>query len=560
MAKGQVIQHLHTRTPGAGGVHRKARMSGLTRRILGLNLLTLAVLVGGILYFNQFRSGLIETRLAALTSQAEMLAGALGESSVVEGSRAEVDLANAEAMLRRLTSGGEVRTRLFLLDGTLASDSWNFTPSTEILAHDLPPPDARRKLADIARSLWVRTVKALASDPNYPPYLERYDQIASDYPELQTAFEGNIAAKIRSTADDSVMLSVAVPIQRFRHVLGSLLVSVKTSEIEEIVRQERLIILEIFGVAVLVTVLFSIALASTIVRPVRRLAEFANQVRQGRGRDAEMPDLTHRHDEVGELSQALQDMTQALYKRIDAIENFAADVSHEIKNPLTSLRSAVETFERADDVGKQRQLISIIKDDVNRLDRLISDISNASRLDAELLRSETHPTDIRAMLQTIAQIYEVTAKDGRPSLELVLNDDELLVEGNEDHLGQVIRNLVDNAMSFGPPGSKVVISAHRERAQVVIQVEDSGPGLPQDGIDGIFERFYTERPEGEAFGTHSGLGLSIAREIVLAHDGSLCAENRLSREDDGETICGARFTVSLPALGRHQRMRTAKTA
>lgn len=558
MAKGHTVRHLHM--PAARNIRRTARISGLTQRILTLNLLTLAVLVAGILYFNQFRSGLIETRLAALTSQAEMLAGALGEASVVDGRSASVDLARAEAMLRRLTASGEVRTRLFLLDGALASDSWAFTPSTEVLADDLPLPGARRELSDIIRDAWIRTIKALASDPSYPPYLERYDQIASDYPEVQAAFDGTTASNIRSTPDESVMLSVAVPIQRFRRVLGGLLVSVKTSEIEEVVRQERLVILEIFGVAVVVTALFSIALASTIVRPVRRLAEFANQVRRGRGRTAEMPKLAHRRDEVGELSQALQDMTQSLYKRIDAIENFAADVSHEIKNPLTSLRSAVETFERTDDVCKQRQLMSIIKDDVSRLDRLISDISNASRLDAELLRSETSLIDLREMLHTIVQIYEVTAGVGQPSLELVLDNDDLLIEGVEDHLGQVIRNLVDNAMSFSPPGGKVVISAHRDDGNIFVMVEDDGPGLPQDGIDGIFERFYSERPEEEAFGTHSGLGLSIAKEIVSAHDGSLHGENRRSSDDGDAAVCGARFTVALPALRRTWRGEKARSA
>lgn len=558
MAKGHAVQRLHT--PAARNIRGTARISGLTQRILALNLLTLAVLVAGILYFNQFRSGLIETRLAALTSQAEMLAGALGESSVVDGRTAALDLDAAEAMLRRLTADGEVRTRLFLLDGSLASDSWAFTPSTEVLADDLPLPGARRKLSDIARDAGIRTIKALASDPSYPPYLERYDQIASDYRELQEAFNGTTASNIRSTPDESVMLSVAVPIQRFRRVLGGLLVSVKTSEIEEVVRQERLVILEIFGVAVVVTILFSVALASTIVRPVRRLAEFANQVRQGRGRNAQMPKLARRRDEVGELSQALQDMTQSLYKRIDAIENFAADVSHEIKNPLTSLRSAVETFERTDDAGKQRQLMSIIKNDVSRLDRLISDISDASRLDAELSRGEMAPVDLRAMLQTITQIYEVTARGGQPSLELVLDDDDLLVEGIEDHLGQVIRNLVDNAMSFSPPGGKVVISARRDGANVLITVEDDGPGLPQDGIDGIFERFYSERPKEEAFGTHSGLGLSIAKEIISAHDGSLCGENRLLSVDDSEAVCGARFTVALRALRRTGRAKEARIA
>lgn len=535
-------------TKSANLPRRRGPFSGLTQRIVFLNILALAVLVGGILYFNQFRTGLIESRLTALVSEAQILAAALSESSVVEGPRARVDLDRAQAMLRRLTKGKDLRARLFLLDGTLAIDSRSITPSTEIVVEDLPPPGVQKGMSEILRDTWVRVIKFLASDPNYPPYRERLGQVAADYPEVLQAFEGETNNAIRVTEDDSVMLTVAAPIQQFRRVLGGVLVSAKTSEIEEIVRQERLAILQIFGVAVAVTALFSLLLAKTIARPVRRLAQFARQVRQGRGMPVEMPKIAKRRDEVGELSQALQEMTEALYQRIGAIENFAADVAHEIKNPLTSLRSAVETFERTDDPEKRVMLLDIVKDDIKRLDRLISDISNASRLDAELMRAEIGPVDVPEMLRALTQVYDATAKNGHPSLELAIEDGDLTVEGIEDHLGQVIRNLVDNAISFSPPGGKVKLSAIRDGKQVIIAVEDDGPGLPSDKIEAIFERFYSERPGREAFGTHSGLGLNIAKEIVVAHNGTIVAENRPAVDEASGEASGARFAVVLPVM------------
>lgn len=521
---------------------------GLAQRIVFLNVVALAVLVGGILYFNQFRTGLIESRLTALVSEAQILAAALSESSVIEGPRARVDLDRAQAMLRRLTKGKDLRARLFLLDGTLAIDSRSITPTTGIVVENLPSPWAKRGMTEVLRDTWVRVIKLLASDPNYPPYRERFDQAAADYPEVQLAFEGETSDAIRVTEDDSVMLTVAAPIQQFRRVLGALLVSAKTSEIEEIVRQERLAILEIFGVAVSVTALFSLLLAKTIAGPVRHLAQFARQVRQNRGQPVEMPKLTRRRDEVGELSQALQEMTDALYQRIGAIENFAADVAHEIKNPLTSLRSAVETFERTEDADKRGRLLAIVKDDIKRLDRLISDISNASRLDAELMRAQIGPVDVPEMLRALTQVYTATAKNNRPAIELAIDDGNLTVEGIEGHLGQVIRNLVDNAISFSPPNGTVKLSATRNGKNVVITVEDEGPGLPSDKIDAIFERFYSERPGREAFGTHSGLGLNIAKEIVVAHNGAIVAENRLATGEANSVVSGARFTVMLPVL------------
>ena len=302
----------------------------------------------------------------------------------------------------------------------------------------------------------------------------------------------------------------------------------------------------VFAIALAVTVLLSFYLAGTIARPIRRLAAAAKLVRYGQGRRFEIPDFGRRRDEIGDLSRALRDMTQALWDRLDAIEGFAADVAHEIKNPLTSLRSAVETVTRVRDPEQQRRLMSIILDDVQRLDRLISDISDASRLDAELSRAQTEPVDIAALLETLVEIQSATLDPDRaPRFKIELQDrSRLLVQGIEGRLGQVFRNLLSNAVTFSPPGGEILMSAQRSDGSVVIGLSDEGPGLPEGKLEAIFDRFYSERPKEEKFGTHSGLGLSISKQIVDAHGGSIRAENRISA--DG-VVMGARFIVTLPA-------------
>jgi two-component system sensor histidine kinase ChvG len=341
-----------------------------------------------------------------------------------------------------------------------------------------------------------------------------------------------------------MVLSVAVPVQRYRQVLGALLLSTGSQEIDAAVRDVRLDILKVFGIALAITVLLSLYLARTIARPIHRLADAAERVRHGHGRQTAIPHFPHRRDEIGDLSSALKDMTEALWRRMDAIERFAADVAHEIKNPLTSLRSAVETVARIEDPAQQKKLMSIILDDVQRLDRLISDISDASRLDAELSRAETEPVDMGRVLETLARVHEATATGDSPRFELdIARHQDLVVDGLESRLGQVLRNLISNAISFSPPGGTIWLEAARVGDEVRITVSDEGPGIPPGKLAAIFDRFYSERPAAEKFGTHSGLGLSISKQIVEAHGGSIVAENR-SDDDDAN---GARFVVSLPA-------------
>ncbi|MCH8237957.1 MAG: HAMP domain-containing protein, partial [Proteobacteria bacterium] len=332
---------------------------------------------------------------------------------------------------------------------------------------------------------------------------------------------------------------------RYKQVLGALMLTRGSHTIDNALLEVRLDILKIFAAVLAVTILLSVYLASTIARPIRRLAEAAERVRRDHGRHQIIPDFAGRNDEIGDLAESLSEMTEALWRRMDEIENFAADVSHEIKNPLTSLRSAVETAARLKDPEQHKKLMAIIQDDVVRLDRLISDISDASRLDAELSRAETEPVDLGAMLATLVEIHRTTASEGlRIYLETTAtNGNPLMVDGIEGRLGQVFKNLLDNAISFSPKDGAIRITASLDDGWIRIDLDDDGPGLPTGKEEAIFERFYTQRREFEKFGTHSGLGLSISKQIVDAHGGQLSAANRT--RPDGSVI-GARFTIRLP--------------
>jgi two-component system sensor histidine kinase ChvG len=325
-------------------------------------------------------------------------------------------------------------------------------------------------------------------------------------------------------------------------------------QVEASVRELRVDILKLCLGALLVTALASIYLSGTITRPILRLAAATERVRRGQRRiggaeafraDAAIPDMRGRGDEIGELSGALVDMTTALRQRLDEIERFAADVAHEIRNPLTSLKSAVETAARVQDPARRERLMQVIVEDVQRIDRLIGDISGASRLDAELSRATARPIDVARLLGTLVEVHEATRADGAPLLDLDLPAGvELRVSGIEDRLGQVLRNLIANAVSFSPPGGRISLAAARVGGMVEISVSDEGPGIPEASLERIFERFYSSRPEGEKFGKHSGLGLSISRQIVAAHGGTLRAANR---PGVGDRPGGARFVIALPA-------------
>jgi len=530
--------------------HRPLWQSPLTRRILAVNMLALAIPVVGLLFLDSYRSSLIQSELELLQTEAKLFSGALAAGAVVTDPSGEDSLMpeGTRQTVRRLVDVSKTRARIFAPDGAMLADSFLLSgPGGIVEIQPLPPPEPQSNVvwaAAVHAYNWILAL--LPSGAHLPPYSESAIQTAADYPEVQKALNGETGSFVRDAGDGSMVLSVAVPVQRYRQVLGALFLTKSGDSVENTLRDTRLTILAVFGVALSVTVLLSFYLASTIALPIHRLADAADRVRRAKGRKNTIPDLTRRHDEIGDLSGSLRDMTQSVWMRMDAIERFAADVAHEIKNPLTSLRSAVETVARVEDPLQQKKLMSIILDDVQRLNRLISDISDASRIDAEMSRTEAGPVDLRDMLQAMADIHLATANAAAPKLILDLPlQADLRVLGMESRLGQVLRNLISNAGSFSPPGGEIVLGAQRQARMVAVWVDDQGPGIPPDKLTAIFERFYSERPKGEKFGTHSGLGLSISKQIVEAHGGTLTAENL--RDEDGH-IQGARFTLRLPAL------------
>lgn len=525
-------------------------VSPLTRRILAVNVVALLIPVGGLLYVGPYRDSLIDADLESLRSQGEMIAGAIGESAIeiTPAGGQFIDLEPARHIVRRLSAASRVRSRLFLNAGEMVADSSRLLGGRWVVqVQELPPPKESNWLVDWLIDGIDVAVGWLTYGEKLEPYQERADQRSEDYPEVQRAFSGEIIGVVRSGGSSGYMLTVAIPVQRYRQVIGVLLLSRDGIEIEASVRAIRMTVLAVFAGAIVVTILLSLYLARTIAQPVLRLAAAAERVRRGYGPETQqIPDFTNRGDEIGELSGVLREMTDALHQRMDAIERFAADVSHEIKNPLTSLRSAVETAARVSDPGQQRRLMAVILEDVQRLDRLITDISNASRLDSELSRAGTDTVELGSMMQALADMYETTRLPDGPSLEVDIDENaSLQVSGVEDRLVQVMRNLIANAESFSPPGGVIRITAARVNGFVEVQVEDDGPGIPEAKIDAIFDRFYTERPKGEKFGTHSGLGLSISKQIIEAHRGTIRAQNRY-KKDGSKTVCGARFIIRLP--------------
>lgn len=525
-------------------------LSPLTRRILAVNILPVLTLAGGLLFLDQYRDELLRAELDAMRVQADMIAAALGENAIIPRLPVGRELhqprfpPNATHVLRRLAQLSGVRARLFANDGALIADTRLLNgPTGAVQVIELPPPDPTESLLERAIEFVARIERSLPWYEAPPPYGETTKQRASDYAESSTALEGERAWGIRTLNRHRQVLSFATPVQHYKHVMGALMLSRDSQVVDEAVLDVRIAIVEVFLVVLGLTVLLSLYLGGTIARPIRQLAHAAELVRKSHNRRHRLPEMRGRDDEIGELAAALSDMTDALWRRMDAIESFAADVAHEIKNPLTSLQSAVETVARIDDADHKAQLMAIIADDVARLDRLITDISEASRLDAELSRAEIQPVDLGAMLETLADMHAATASDDAPQIRIERGDGDLTVPALEGRLVQVFRNLIGNAVTFSPPGGVITIACARDATAIVATVDDQGPGLPPGKEDAIFQRFYTERPASEKFGTHSGLGLSISRQIVDALGGSIMAE---TLRGAGGRALGARFTVTLP--------------
>ena len=504
----------------------RRRLSGgsrLARLIVLLNLLSLAVLMIGALVVNERQQGLVRARVESLTVQGRFLAEVLAERATYGEPEPTFDpFAAGDELQQNFIFEGQ-RARLFDLHGHLVIDSNAVSDTIEVrplpkLGSPPPPPPSRETLQAAAQAL------------------ER---------ELDAARRGEIFSQVRRSETGRRVVSVSIPVRHVRAVLGVL--TLEAGDFNEVLAQQRRALLPFILVAIGVSLFSSLLLAQFIARPIEALAHAADRVRLSRARHISLPRLARRPDEIGDLTRSLEAMTEALSERMDAIEAFAADVAHEIRNPLTSIRSAVETLDLVRDPASRARLLDILKLDVQRLDRLVTDISNASRLDAELSRDAPRPIDLDRLLADLVAFYGEVARPGEPAVDYQgAEDAPVFVSGREGPLGQVFRNLVDNARSFSPAGARVRVSLRAERGEAVATVEDQGPGIPPDNLETVFERFYTSRPQGAAFGGNSGLGLSIARQIVEAHGGRVWAENRT--EPDGR-VTGARFQVALPRAG-----------
>jgi len=542
-----------------GGSER--RITGLTIKIMGVNAIALIILMLGILYLGKSQNLLIETKLKTLETEIGLIAttismGALGdESKNTTPLFSQNQKQDIENILREIGFGLQNNIKVVDRDGlSFLETNYSLDPEKNIqsmqtiLGQKFNPLHIIKELAIYYLSfLPDRQVLAL--------YPASYNKNLFHLPEIRSALAGKISISAWTDQYNNIILTAAAPLEVNGQIKGAVLLSRIAFDIEAEINEIWLNIIRIFLGTILLTVLISIYFSGTIARPLKRLASAAESYRKKQSQAHEIPDLSHRHDEIGELSLVLRNMVETLSERMTATERFAADVAHELKNPLTSLKSAVETALIVKNKEDLKKLLGIIRHDIERLDRLITDISSTSKLDAELSRSVFSTVDIKILLQNIIESHRDPLVRGRTGLQTKVMasgkvDIELKAQENEKfythgmghRLAQVFQNLLDNALSFSPPNSKITISLTRRLGAIIVVLEDEGPGIPETKLETIFERFYSERPETESFGNHSGLGLSICRQIILAQQGRIFAENR--KDPSGATM-GARFTVIL---------------
>ena len=533
------------------------RFNSITRRIIVINVIGVGVLVSGIFYLNQYRYKFMGNRVETLTTQAQIIAVAIAQTSktntdaATESGKAadenkivvpsglsnpelsfRVDPEVVSPILRDLIAPTKTRARVFDTDGTLISDSRQLYHGNGGRVEGAAADSDTNLFTD----LWAY-LRAAFWTPDLPLYKDLGPE-GKAYEEVRVALAGSVAPLIRVTETGETVISIAVPIQRERSTLGALLLTAQGSDIDEMIAQDRFQIVEVAGLVAFVTAILSLLLAGTIAEPMRRLAIAAERVRKNIKNREQIPDFSDRPDEIGHLSRAFRDMTNALYSRLDAIESFAADVSHELKNPLTSLRSAASLLPMIKTDEDRKKLVDIINHDVRRLDRLITDIADASRLDAELARETAKPVNLANLLRTLCEVMRESRRgigtgivlnvQGCKTTKTYTQNRDFIVNGHDSRLSQVIANLLENAISFSPKNGTIYVTARRlqKENEIEIYIEDEGPGIRDENLEKIFDRFYTDRPG--AFGQNSGLGLNISQQIVRAHGGSIWAENRTS--------------------------------
>ncbi len=539
-------------TSSAPSRRRPRVWSRLSAQILLANLAGLLVLLAGVLVLDQMREGLIEARIANLRSQAELIAGVLEEAATYGEPAPTLDVPRARSVMSGLYLSDEAaRVRLFDTKGALIADSAILLDKVRVEPlQPVPQPQGVRERIE------TQIAQAIDMVRNAPPFKRKISEYTrTTQEEVSLALLGEVVAGERLGRNGEQLVSVSVPVQRVVAVLG--VVTVESGDVDDIIAAERRALVPFILVAVLVTVLSSALLTVLIARPIRKLARAAEHIRRG-GPHRTMPGLSRRRDEIGDLSQAFEAMTATLYDRLGAIESFAADVAHEIKNPLTSIQSAIETLPAVQNPAQREKLLKILQNDVQRLNRLITDISASSRFDADLARTRAEPVNLLLMLKSIVDSYEQkgTGTSVPVKLDIAANVPEIIY-GAEGALARVFQNLIDNARTFSPKGAAVHVwlklgsaSGTDGLGAIRVIVEDEGPGIPPGSLENIFERFYTDRPVGEHFGSHSGLGLAIARQICTAHKGRIWAENKAEekKEDAAEqpVKTGARFIVELP--------------
>lgn len=547
---------------------KERRITNLTLRIMGVNTIAVITLIFGVVYLSQYHTTLVASKLEHFETEimlvtAAITEGALATETSEEGEVFFLSKFKAELLSARLGATLNKRILIFDTNKDLIADSEVLIEKNSVkpIFQVVKEQDRKLESVEVLKDMASWITSFFPQHNTLPLFEGVKSHSANDYMDAVDAFNKNLrmSAWRDRKSDNGLILTAAMPILTQSKIAGVVMMVSDGDDINEALGDAWFNILKIFVVTLFITILLSIYLSGVIARPLRKLANAAENVRKGKLKHTEIPDMSDRNDEIGELSIVLRDMTHALWDRMDTIEAFAADVSHEIKNPLTSLKSAVETagiVKKKEDLDR---LLDIIKHDIERLDRLISDISNASRLDAELSREMFDVLDFKKMLRHLLDSYKSPLEretDSHHHSDEALKDGILItldmpdhidvfVRGSEGRLIQVFQNIISNALSFAPIKTSIKILVTVKDHRVSVAIEDEGPGIPESQLDNVFKRFYSERPEHEKYGQHSGLGLSICKQIITAHSGILYAENKIDRSDK---VTGARFIVILNAV------------